>query len=495
MTPVPSLARAPVAPKDTVTKSLGVAVHRAPAAKFRLAAVGALCHVMAVSLAIVVTALPAGAQVTPRAGPGDTLTVSITDVQRLALAQNPSFLATRQETAIAEGALRQARVYQFNPELALQSVGGGIGGAARPFELVLTEEIEWAGQRGLRIGAARMGSTRASAVVQNAGRLTLAAASAGFYRALAAERRLSVARDALVLTDRLIAAVRTQLAEGEVSTMEANLAEIEVGRARARVLTARREEASASLELKELLGLSPEAPIRLAAAGGGIPGAIGDEPPAAPVLAEDSLVVLALARRPDLAARAAAVRESETLTTLARRSSFPNLRLGAAMERGEQDGSPRLGPAIGLSLPLFNRNQGLVDQRLALTAQARLDQRATALRIRAEVVEAVRAYRSASEESALYETSVVRPARDNIALLEIAYREGKISLPTLLLLRNQLLDAEFGYWDAWLVQQEALVRLDAATGALTPSAEALPPLDADSARGPVPTDTSSRTAP
>jgi len=457
--------------------------------------VGAFRQSRAVILAIATTALPAVAQVAPGAGPGDTLTLSITDVQRLAIRQNPTFLATRQETAIAEGALRQARVYQFNPELAVQSVGSGVGGSQRPFELVLTEEIEWAGQRGLRIGAARMGHSRASAVVQDAGRLTLAAASASFYRALAAERRLSVARDALVLTDRLIAAVRTQLAEGEVSTMEANLAEIEAGRARGRVLTARREETSAALDLKQLLGLTPDTPISLAADGGGTPGAVGTEPSVPPRLAEDSLIALALARRPDLTASAAAVRESEALTTLARRSAFPNLRLGAAMERGELDGSPRIGPAIGLSIPLFNRNQGLVDQRLALTAQARLEQRATALRIRADVVEAVRAFRSASEETALYETSVVRPARANIALLEIAYREGKISLPTLLLLRNQLLDAEFGYWDAWLAQREALVRLDAATGALTPPAESLPPLDPDSANGPVPTDPSSRTSP
>lgn len=492
MIPALLLARKLVAPEPTVRASLTDGILLAPVPERGRAMVGTFCHLLAISVAVVVTGSPAMAQVTAGAGPGDTLTLSITDVQRLAIRQNPSFLARRQETAIAEGALRQARAYQFNPELALQSVGGSVGGSNRPFELVLTEEVEWAGQRGLRIGAARMGHSRASAEVQDAGRLTLAAASAGFYRALAAERRLSVARDALVLTDRLIAAVRTQLAEGEVSTLEANLAEIEAGRARGRVLTARREETSASLELKQILGLMPDRPIRLAADAGGVPIALGDEPIPPPVLDEDAMVALALARRPDLMAIVAAVGEFEALTALARRSAFPNLRLGAAMERGELDGSPRIGPAIGLSLPLFNRNQGLVDQRLALTAQARLDQRATALRIRADVVEAVRAYRTASEEAALYESSVVRPARANIALLEIAYREGKIDLPTLLLLRNQLLDAEFGYWDAWLAQREALVRLEAATGALTPPAESLSPQDADSANGPVPNDSPSR---
>ncbi|MHB0948042.1 MAG: TolC family protein, partial [Gemmatimonadaceae bacterium] len=204
---------------------------------------------------------------------------------------------------------------------------------------------------------------------------------------------------------------------------------------------------------------------------------------------------LALQRRPDLAAQSAAVRELETLTALARREALPNLRLGAAVERAEGDGSPRVGPAIGISLPFLNRNQGLIEQRRALAERARLDRRATELRIRTDVSEAMRAYRTASEEAVVYEASVLRPARSNASLLETAYRAGKIALPTLLLLRNQLLDAELGYWDAWLAQRQSLVRLEAATGAHTPSPATLQPLDASAVDRPAPSDSSSRTAP
>ncbi len=434
-------------------------------------------------------AIPLSAQSVTRNTATDTLHLDINDVQRLAIRQNLNLLATRQELSIAAGALRQARVYQFNPDFTLQAVGDG--GSDGPFELLLTQEIEWAGQRGLRIGAAREGQVRATAFVQNAARVSLASASVGFYRAFASERRLEVARDALALTERLIAAVRTQLAEGEISTMEANLAEIEAGRARGRVLSAQRAELGAAFELKQLLGLRPETAIRLVSDSLNTSSPLGKQP--SPT--EDSLVALALARRPDLAASEAAVREIEKLTSLSRRSAFPNVRIGAVVERAESGGSADIGPAIGLSIPLFNRNQGLVDQRRALTEQARLDQRATELGIRSDVLESARAYRTASEEVAVFETTVVRPARANIELLETAYRAGKIALPTLLLLRNQLLDAEFGYWDAWLAQREALVRLEAATGALTPTAAALQPLNAASVDGPTKSDSSSRTSP
>jgi outer membrane protein TolC len=65
---------------------------------------------------------------------------------------------------------------------------------------------------------------------------------------------------------------------------------------------------------------------------------------------------------------------------------------------------------------------------------------------------------------AVYDSDVLRPTRENQALLEAAYRAGKIDLPSLLLVRNQLREAELGYWDAWLALRLARVRLEAATG-------------------------------
>ena len=400
------------------------------------------------------------AQTPPTAGaPSDTLTLSLRDAQRLAVRQNPSFLAARQETAIAGGDLRQARAYRFNPDLALLAPGAGSGGTASPYELTLTQEVEWAGQRSLRIDAAQLGVTRASASVSNAARLTLADATTAYYRALAAARRLQLAEEALALTGRLMDAVRTQLREGEISALEANLAEIENGRARGRVLTARREATSAELDLKQSIGLEPNVEVRLTADSAAVPAVVA--------LDVDSLVALALRRRPDFAARGASVREAATLTSLARREAIPNLRIGAVGERERDGGSARIGLAVGLGLPLLNRNQGLISRRQAESVQARLEARATELAVRTEVTDAVRAYRTATEEVGVFEASVLNPARQNTALLEAAYRAGKIPLPSLLLLRNQLLDAELNYWDAWLARRESLVRLDAATAALS----------------------------
>lgn len=425
------------------------------------------------------SSLPGGVQAasgqTPGTGdivvsPVDTLAITLHEAQRLALSTSPDFLAQRQEIEIARGELTHARTIPFNPELEFEARGAVSAGALGGFDAFLAQEIEVAGQRGLRIRAAASGLDRAGATVEDAARRTLAEVSYAFIHALASEQRLRVATELMELGQRLLEATRVQLREGEMSVMEANLVEIESARGRARLLAVEREVVDARIELQRLMGLPPELKVRLDA----------DLPePAVPANLEiDSLVALALIRRPDLAARARAEDQQTTLERLARREVIPNPKVGLFLERGEEfqatgsgdpafrPGSVRIGLGVSLPIPLFQRNQGLVAQYRARIDQSRLEGQATELAVRAQVAGALAAYRLATEAADVFERDVLLPARQNQDLLDGAFEAGKISLPTLLLLRNQLLDAEFGYWDAWSAQQRALVELQSATATL-----------------------------
>ena len=398
---------------------------------------------------------PAAAQ-TPSAAVADTITLSLEEAQRLSLRQNPQFLAESREGAIARGQLRQARLPAFNPQASLELPGVATGGGSE-YEASLTQEVEWAGQRGARVRAAGFGVQRADLTVRNAARITVGDVSNSYFDTYAARQRLQLAEELLNLNEQLLRAVRIQLREGEVSALEANLAEVELGRARARVLAARRELTSAELQLKRLIGFSPDQPIRL-------PGAVPAAAPA-PATGRDSLVALALGRRPDLIARRTAVMESQALSDLARREGRPNVSVGVLARREGDGGDPSVGLGVSVPFPVLNRNQGRLAEQQARTSQAELQARAVELAVRTEVTDALRTYQTATEEETVYAASVLQPTRENRALLEIAYREGKIDLATLLLVRNQLLDAELGYWDTWLAQRRAQVFLEVATGA------------------------------
>ena len=176
--------------------------------------------------------------------------------------------------------------------------------------------------------------------------------------------------------------------------------------------------------------------------------------------------------------------------SLARREAIPNVRVEVFVEREESyalapDGAggraidprlddPRMGLGVSVPIPLFQRNQGIVDEQAARTEQARLAKQAAQLAIRTEVRDAFQAYQAASEEHRVLEQDVLQPARANQRLLETALRAGKIGLPTLLLLRNQLLDAELAHWDAWLTERRALVALKLATATFSTELTASP---------------------
>lgn len=399
----------------------------------------------------------------------DTLVLTLATARQLALRLSPSLAAASQDIDIARGELREARQLP-NPEFELEAPGVS-SSSLGPYQAILGQEIEWAGQRGLRIGASEHGLDRAGSEVRNARRELVRDVSLAWAEAVVAAARMALAGRVLALNDRLRTAVGAQLAQGKISPLDANLAEIELGRARAQVLSARRGLTEALSGLKEQIGLEPGRQVRVrlpadltvpsgdslatALPAGGLA--------AATIPPEDSLVALALRRRPDLAAGSAAVEEATSRLRLARREVIPTLVVGPMAERDEASGSASVGVAVSLSVPLWNHNGGAVAQRRATLRQATSRRSAVELAVRLEVGAARLALLSAQEEVETLRTSVVQPARENQRLLDIAYRAGKIDLPYLLLVRHELLDAETEYQEAWLARQEAWIRLQAAT--------------------------------
>ncbi|MGH7713036.1 MAG: TolC family protein, partial [Gemmatimonadaceae bacterium] len=261
---------------------------------------------------------------------------------------------------------------------------------------------------------------------------------------------------------------------GEISRLDYNLALVELGRSRSRVLAERRLMQQVTIELARLAGLTSGTPIVPLLDSTQHP-PLADTGRARPrdllavrrmqLLDIDSLTALAVAQRPDLSERVAALQQANAQVSVARREGFPNVLIRGVSEADATGSGRALRPGVGLTLPIFNRNQGELASRQAAARQAELDRVALMSRLRADVGSAAATYQSAAAEvEALEETELV-PARQNRQLLEVAYREGEVGLPVLLLIRNQVIDAELAYWSAWLAEREARATLDEATGA------------------------------
>lgn len=395
----------------------------------------------------------------------DTVRLTLQEARARAISASPAYLAEAERVGSAEGALRDAGAFRFNPEAEAEFPGSLSGDGEAAYELRLTQRLEWGGQRGLRRDVANAALEGARSTLEESRTRLIAAVTEAHYVALAANRRLALAQDVAGLNQRLLEAVRMQLEEGEISVMEANFVQIEAARSVAQVLTAGREARSASLTLARLVG-APE--VAVVQATEGAPEALPDTS----LLDLDRLVAAAMTLRPDVRALTHRVRQSETLVRLARRERIPNVGAGALITGGGGEPTTGVGLQVSMTLPLWNRSQGIIAQREADARRSSYELDEAGLSVRIGVADAYQAYVAASEEEALIVERVLEPARSNQELLDAAYREGELDLPSLVLLRNQLWDAEVSYWDAWLARRRALSSLYAAVGDFSVDLEA-----------------------
>lgn len=422
-----------------------------------------------VAIAFVVASLAVSPSAAAQAA-ADTLRLSLEEARSMALERNPAYRAAALAPAAARGELRQVGALAPNPELELEAPAAATEGSVEDYEAWAWQEIEWAGQRGLRINAAEAGLAAARSSRLAAARRTVAGVSRAFFAAVAAGRRLALAEEMLADNERLTAAVEIRFEAGEVSALDADVTGVETGQLTARALAVRRDMVATELELGRELGVSPS--VRIVPA---LPDPLA-ETPSPESLDRDSLIAQALADRAELRRLQAEVERTRLAVRLAGREAIPNLRLG--VRRGREGGTDAWGLGVGLEVPLWNRNGGRADRADAEHGQATYALAAAELRVEADVVRSLTAYATARERLDVYETEVLGPARASRRRLATAYQSGKLGLTDLLILRTRLLDAELSYWDAWLDARTAWIDLQAATAGI-PASE----LDLDESDG------------
>jgi len=295
---------------------------------------------------------------------------------------------------------------------------------------------------------------RAEAEVRDRERVLDATVKGAFFRALVAERRLELQRAIEELSRRVRDGATARAKAGEVPAMEANLAEIRYGQARKETLTAEAERGAALITIRRLLNLAPESSVAPL-------GNLRDE---AKEVALGAVLERALTTRPDLAAAMHEVARAEAERALTRRLAFPNPRL-EAFYRSEERGPDRIaGGGLTIPLPLFDRRQGELVTLAGRESQARFQTEALRRTIEQEVSESLRRYDAARRTLAVFEQDVLARVDENYRFIETAYRAGKIDLFQLIVVQNDLVQAQLSYLDSVARFRDAEVDLERAIG-------------------------------
>ena len=287
--------------------------------------------------------------------------------------------------------------------------------------LKLSQRLPFPGKRRL---AGRIAEDEAAGVQQDAerGALDLFVAARRAYTDLwqAYEQRTIYRRDgALAARLAQIAAARYASAQG--SQADALRAEV----ARAELLDRERgadlEIATTAAELNGLLSRPPDQPL-------GVPEAPRERrvPPDPAVL-----TATALARRPEVAAAASAVRRAEDAHRLAERAYFPDFELSVSRFQNH-DARDGFGAMASVTIPFAYRGKydaALAEAEATLTA-ARADERRIADLVRREVHQAYRRAQTATIRHDLLRSTHVPQAEALVAITEKDYVAGTTDFAT-----------------------------------------------------------------
>ena len=377
---------------------------------------------------------------------------ALTLEQALSLARDraPSVLFARARIEEARGRLSAASAIR-NPEVEA-AAGGAISGEPRSAKVDagFLQDVELGGRRSSRIDVARAEMTSSIAEADDVLRRAQREVAAAFFRGLQAQERLALLAGAERIAEDTLEAARRRHESGDVALLDVNVARAAAARARSDVHGARSHLAASLAELRVLLGFSSEEQVRL------------DGKISTPRRFDLEDLLEKAVERPDVRALQSELDAANAGLRLGQALSWPELGLGAVYQR--EEGQDFLLGAVRLSLPVFDRGEGVRAEARARAGRLtqELDARRRAVRI--EVRAAFEIYdqqRAAVEE---LERDALGVVEENETLSKESYDVGQISLIELLLVRRQMLEIRSDHLSRLLDAAIASADLEASAG-------------------------------
>lgn len=377
----------------------------------------------------------------------------------LALGKNPELQTLRLEEESAKGRNEKARLLLINNP----TIEGNVSKKERPEEegggkftnygFKLSQEFEVAGQRGARISVSEKEILRVKSEIRDKERLLISDVKDAFTKSLSLKKKSGLAREIVSLNEELLGYTKIKFEAGDVSGLDINLSEVELSRAKQALLLAQREYRESLLALQGLLGAAPD--IFFA-----IEGELPSEAPGLPD--KEALKTLALSHRPDSKAAALEMEKTQSALELVKKEALPNITLSGFYDRDERRNA--VGLEISIPLPFFDRKQAEKREAFAKAEGAKIKAAGLNKTIEREVDQVFNDMKSAIEELSLFKQEILVKAAENLKLLNLAFKEGKIGFFEVRLAQKDTFEAQLAYIEAQTRTQLALNALEKTTG-------------------------------
>ena len=386
------------------------------------------------------------------------LALTLEEAVTTALKENPDLRALRLEAETAKAQLDKAELpLVSNPSLETygskkEKAPEEGSGRVTNHGIKLSQEFEVAGQRGIRIDVANKNLSKVSLDIADRERVLRYEVKSAYARALAAKERTPLTEEVVRVREDLLNLTKTKYQAGDASALEVNLAEVEAGKARSDLVAARQALEEAILGLQATLGGGSD----------DLPSVEGQLSPDVTIVPDRGTLKAVISERPDIKAAAVDVEKSSRAAELVRREAIPNPSLGGFYNRDELRNE--VGIILTISIPLFDTKQAEKREAQARLEQAKIRRAGLGLTIERELDETYKNLVSTLNQLSLYKKEIIAKSIENLNLLNLAFKEGKISFFDVRLAQRDAIDVRFAYLDALLRAQLAINAMERTTG-------------------------------
>ena len=391
----------------------------------------------AVSLFLV--ALPARAQTSP----SEKKTITLEELQQMALQNNPTFRQSAANIQAAEGRKKQSGLYP-DPTVGYQGEqirGGSFHGGEQG--LFIQQDIVLGGKLSLnrKIFDQELQQAVTEADEQKVRVVTNVRMSC--IQALATQQTLELRQNLSKLANDAVETSHQLANVGQADAPDVLESEVEAQQAQLAVTMAEQNQQRVWKALAAVVG-NPRLPLMK------LEGKLEDTPP----VNADELVGKIVNESPAVRIAELGVKRAEAALARAKREPIPDLQLRAGMQQnGELLSDGRLvglqGFAdVGVRIPIFNRNQGNIATAKADAERARREVERVKLVLRERSASVVQNYTFSQAAVDRYKNQMIPRAQKAYEMYTKKYREMAAAYPQVLIAQRTLMQLEVSYTTA-----------------------------------------------
>ena len=370
-------------------------------------------------------------------------TITLEELQRMALQNNPTFRQSAANIQAAEGRKKQSGLYP-NPTVGYQGEqirGGSFHGGEQGF--FLQQDIVLGGKLGLNREIFDQELKQAETEAEEQKMRVVTNVRMSYIQALAAQQMLELRHNLSKLADDAVETSHQLANVGQADAPDVLESEVEAQQAQLAVIMSEQNQQRVWKALAAVVG-NPRLPLMR------LEGQLEDTPP----VNADELVEKMVDESPAVRIAELGIKRTEAALARAKRETIPDLQLrGGLQHNGEllSNGRPvgLQGFAdVGLRIPLFNRNQGNIAAANADAERGKREVERVKLVLRERAASVVQNYTFSQTAVDRYKNQMIPRARKAYEMYTKKYQEMAAAYPQVLIAQRTLMQLEVSYINA-----------------------------------------------